>query len=450
MSRVSASWVLLLAGLVAGGCSSVASSVGPRDVTQWSARQQTIANLPASDAASRTFVFAGQACTRTVTFGTGSPMQLLRVDNDNAVLGKGVQEVFFSPDGRHYAYAGQLGDRRVAVVDGQSRLGPSAHSEMTLSDDSRHLAYIASVNGADCAIVDGQVHASRGFARSPIIFSSSARHWAYPAADQPKGGKEYMVIDGIKGPAYDRILSCQYQGDDLYYTAQRGQDWYMISPAGPGKPCESVSFLFVSPNGRHRGWLAVEERRKTVVVQTGRCGQAHFPCDSDMDLLALSDDGQAICRAGTPGNYQLVMGERRLPADGLPIAAIASRAGRHVAAVVCQEHGRNVSQGVMETTQTQHVELDGKRQPDYLVVRGLTFSPDGTHLAYWGMRSDLRWALVADGQETEIFDSLPLGLNRNWTVPVMSPAPITFDGEHTLSALGINDNQLVRLTLTAQ
>lgn len=448
MSRASASSVLLLISVLAGGCSVCPSAGEPARPTQWFAQQETVAQLPAEDPASNTFVFAGRDRIRTVTFAKGESPELLSVDGHKVPLGKGVQEIFFSPDGEHYAYAGQLATGHVAVVNGQPRPGLDPRSDMTISADSHHLAYIVSLKGADCAVIDGQLQPSRGMALGSISLSNDGRHWAYAVSDRSNSGGECMVIDGIRSTRYDQILSYQYQGDDLYYTASRDKNHYMVTPAGPGQPHEAVSDLYVSPDGKRLAWMVSDAQKQTVVVQSDK-GPKHIPLNDNARLLAIGNDGRAICVTGDKGDYQVVMGDRQMPADGLPVSAIADPCSRRVAAIVV-DRGRNVAQGLMLTTQTQHVELDGQKQPEYLMVRGLTFSPRGTHLAYWGMRSDLRWALVVDAQETLVFDSLPLGQNRNWSVPVTSPAPITFTDDGTLKATGINGRTVSRVTLSAQ
>ena len=186
MSRASTSSFLLLISILAGGC-SVPSANAPTRPTQWFAQQEPVAQLPADDSASHTFVFAGQDRLRTVTF-TDRSAELLRVDDQKVSIGTMDREIFFSPDGRHYAYPGKLGKGHVAVIDGQPRPGYEAF-EMTISADSRHLAYIARVNCTDFAIIDGKLQPPQGFARSSIILTSNAGHWAYMAAELPKGGR---------------------------------------------------------------------------------------------------------------------------------------------------------------------------------------------------------------------------------------------------------------------
>lgn len=451
MSRASASSVLLLVGTLAGGCSVLPSATEPTAPTQWFAQQEAVAQLPADDPASHTFVFAGRDRIRTVTFAKGESPELLSVDCHKVPLGKGVQEIFFSPDGEHYAYAGQLKTGHVAVVDGQPRPGLDPRSDMTMSADSHHLAYIVGLKDADCAVIDGQLQPARGMALGSVSLSNNGRHWAYAVTDRSKSGGECMVIDGIRSARYDRILSYRYHGDDLYYTAARDKNGYMISPTGPSQPHGAVSDLYISPNGKQVAWVFTDtDAQKTILTVQGDNSLAPFRLPDDTSVLAITDQGRAICATGRIDECRVVLGKRQFPVAGTPISAVADPRGQHVAVVVLNEQGLKLSNGVAQPTGTQHVELDGQKQPDYLTVRGLIFSPRGTHLAYWGMRSDLRWALVVDGQETLVFDSLPLGQNRNWSVPVTSPAPITFTDDSTLKATGINGGTVSRVTLSAQ
>lgn len=453
MSRATALWILL-ASVLAGGCSGIMPSATPRP-TQWFAQEEPVAQLPADDASTHTFAFAGKYRIRTATFSTGASPELLRVDDAKAPLAQSVQNIFFSPDGFNYAYAGQLRNQHVAVVDGQSRPGPDARPEMTMSEDSHHLAYIAAVGKIDCAVIDGQPQPVPGMAIGAVSLSSNGAHWACAAADRSKPGVEYMVIDGLRGPAYDQILSYRYQGDRLYYTASRDKNRYMVGPTGQSQPHEAVSDIFISPNGSHVGWVVTDAQKKTLIVQF-RNILAHFPLSDDATVLAITNQGHAICATGTKDDYKVTtllggfVGKKEFPVDGAPIAAVADPCGQHVAAIVVNDRGQNLAQGLTQPTRTQHVELDGQKQPDYLLVRGLTFSPRGTHLAYWGMRPDQRWALVVDGRQTLVFDSVPLAENGHWSAPVTSPAPITFSDDNAIKAIGINGRTVSRVTLSAQ
>lgn len=219
------------------------------------------------------------------------------------------------------------------------------------SQDGMRIAYPARIRGKWQVIVDQKPAFEK---HVPVVarprFSPDGSHLAFIAQKQ---GKEYVVLDGEPGPLFDAIsrksgLTFDSTGTRFAYVARRRAKWVVVIDGAPGKECEDVCIfppLQFDAGGEHVFY---------VTKQSG------------WDVPVL--DGQ----------------------EGAPLERVGechlSPVGGRYACVVAIGFKRRML-------------LDGQLGPEYDQIRCPSFSPDGRHLAYFGIRGG-KPLLVVDGQES--------------------------------------------------
>lgn len=154
----------------------------------------------------------------------------LRVADDGASGG-----VVFSPDSQRMAVIVLRGDKQSWFIDGKP--GPTfdrVSGELEFSPDSRHFLYAGSRSNQWYAVVDGVE--SRGYElinHSPgSPFSPDSRHVAYLAK---RDGKFRLVFDGKEGSEYDhveRFVAFTADSRHVAFLAGRGR---VVSPGDQGE-----------------------------------------------------------------------------------------------------------------------------------------------------------------------------------------------------------------------
>jgi len=183
--------------------------------------------------------------------------------------------IVFSPDGKHwacaFAFKAVLHDGKV-VGSGYERI-----HQPRFSLDGAHLAYTAKKNGAWIVVVDGK-EIARYHEAGWVTLSPDGRRLAF-VARRAKGGKQFVVIDGTAGKAYDRIegatLNFGLDGRAVSYVArvgERGDEGFLVIEGHEGSRFDRIaarpnktlyigagSLSYVGVRGGAYYWL--EERR---------------------------------------------------------------------------------------------------------------------------------------------------------------------------------------------
>ena len=258
-------------------------------------------------------------------------------------------DTVFSPDGGHVAYAVKQGATAFMVIDGAESVPYDDVGFIVWSKDGARSAYASVDNGVRRVVLDGAEQAA--YARVPDEsqrFSDDGRHFAYAA--QQADLQWVVVLDGVESDGYEALG----RGSPVFDATGRMAHWYM----------QSEDAWFVSIGDQRLG--PYERVGPLVFTDDGR----HFA------FAALVDETWRVIRDGTPGTAYPFIEDT---------IVIASPTGDHVAYVV------------RDGTRSFLV-LDGKEHPrfDSIGLGTVTFSPDGSRLAYAGLW-DGAWRVVVDG-----------------------------------------------------
>jgi len=145
-----------------------------------------------------------------------------------------VSSLTLSPDGKHVAYAGRVGDQWTVVLDGRRVGAHMAVSSLALSRDGNRLAYAAQAGDDWKMVIDGKAQAAYKDL-GPPVFSPDGTRVAYRAKT---GDGWVVVVDGkAQQPCKDlRDPAFSPDGSTVAYAASRGGDrWAVVLNGVEGK-----------------------------------------------------------------------------------------------------------------------------------------------------------------------------------------------------------------------
>lgn len=154
--------------------------------------------------------------------GTGDVFKQTLYLNGKLVPGtEGVADVFFSPDGKHWAARLQRDMATVAWVmaDGQKQQDYDKVSDLGFSPDSSTLAYVASRGAKQFMVTNGVEDEGNDLIRSRPTFAAQGRKFVYAAGNQPLALK--MYAGGQASPVHRNVfrLALSPDGRRLAYFA---------------------------------------------------------------------------------------------------------------------------------------------------------------------------------------------------------------------------------------
>jgi hypothetical protein len=223
-----------------------------------------------------------------------------------------------------------------------------------VSPDGRHVIWRVARPEGEAFVLDGRPDPTFAALKSDPLVSPDGRRLAYKV-DAEDGAKRAVVLDGRPGPSFDQIDndSLHFGADGrLGYSGQRHGHTAILREAevlaeGPAVKSNGV----FSPDGRRLAYKLDTGGGRRAVVLDGAQGPAWPQVDNSS--LAFSRDSRHFV-------YVATNAEGHAPAQ---------------ATVVC----------------------DGVAGETWERVEGLTFSPDGGHLAYLAWRGG-QARVVLDGQ----------------------------------------------------
>lgn len=128
-----------------------------------------------------------------------------------------IENLTFSPGGKHLVYIAQEGRKKFVVIDGKEGKRYDDIWGLTFSPDGSRFAYLT-MEGEDrsvlkkrkiLVVIDGKESKRYDNVLSPLIFSPNSKHFAYIAVDynQESQREEFIVLDGEEGNRYTRIIN---------------------------------------------------------------------------------------------------------------------------------------------------------------------------------------------------------------------------------------------------
>lgn len=310
---------------------------------------------------------------------------------------------------------------------------------LRVSPDQRRAAWVSLVEDGMRVIVDGRVGPTyHNVAVGTPVFSPDSRHVAYLAEDDEGW---HLVVDDRKGPATAGFLegSLSFGADDgRVAVAVRALDYWwqpaigaIGAPDGPPEVTEDADLfdalatpMHVGPKGDLR--FAARKDHRWFVVQGG----VRSPSWDQVEATVMGPEGERFAYVANQDHraFAVVDGQPGAPFEDIAAEYLTfSPDGTRVA----YPARRDGAWWVVESDPAEPV-LHGAWQR---MAGGLVFSADGLHLG-WLASDGQAWVVIVDGQPhgrypAVLEDSLALapdGSRAAWAVPTPSGATVMVDG----------------------
>lgn len=340
----------------------------------------------------------------------------------------GVQDLEFSPDGRHLAFFAQSQSGWFLILDGSSRSEAySTVMPLVFGPDGSSWAFGACVNENLCRIVvDGQPEKVYEQVSSPI-YSPDGKRLAYLAESN---GKWYAIVNGaIVGPPMQDCASFGFSPDSSrFFVAgkEKKLEWtYFIDGSG-GPRFMQVSPIAFSSDGKH-------------YVYGGSEMQLGFKKNQTSGLI-VSDgkEGPLFQGTGLPGEWVFLLDAPVITAEistgaGVITPFLFQPRGMRPGASILSPKLNGISDPVLDTggipayaaRRAAHdvVVIDGSQTgPSFDDVSSdVVFSDDGKHSAYVALRG-LYFVPVVDNQPGKSI-SLDVNYEKATSEPAESSPP---------------------------
>ena len=136
----------------------------------------------------------------------------------------------FGPDNKSAAFWAEAGGRRFIVHNGQKQKTYDSVDTPTFSPDGKRLVYRAWVGDKTLLVDTGKEHKPYDAIESDFYFSGDSRHLAVVVRD---GAHEMVVVGGIEGNRYDRIVTLGAKvhfdsPDRMHYLAAKGGELFLV------------------------------------------------------------------------------------------------------------------------------------------------------------------------------------------------------------------------------
>ena len=223
----------------------------------------------------------------------------------------GEQGVLFSPDGTQVAFAARRDMKWHVVHDGKD-MGPySAVSQMTFSPVGGRFAFNAELEkGSWVVMLDGeQSEVHEGLSSRPT-FSADGEHFAY---SQANGQEMQVVVDGKRGPSFDRmsrkgkrLILLNDDASHVAYVGKRGKEKQIIVD---GEVVGSHGTLFQRtiqffPNSTDVLYVASRSQNSFLHAR----GQEYGPYPKIIqDTEVINEDGSSFAFGVRDGRQQFVV-----------------------------------------------------------------------------------------------------------------------------------------------
>jgi hypothetical protein len=384
------------------------------------------------------------------------------VDGQAGPWGRDISEVFFTADGKHYAYlGGQPGNQaKWMMIDGRqvkyvgdivgfasnglllTRVDTGAG--VTLLGNGKPMTQVGSIDHLNIEpntgklimlvkppagtpprdkptmlTVDGQiVPGTEGISVTNSWFSPDGKRYAVLCKRYSPQQETFLIVDGKKELVYQNIFESPpyapaFSPDStkLAYLAQSPSGTFLVIDGEESDALQGATFPIWSRAGSRYAWSGMVTGQKQVFFVDGK--SIPLPPRAAPNYFRFSDDGaHTVWSYGDASAQTLVV-------DGTPVAGVAglsflggeafdgrdaivkfSPDGKHVA-YVGRDQKNNSRQGVW---------VDGKliapsTRPQ---INRVTFTPDSQHVAWavMGLKDNRgAYSVFVDGQEVLAFNN---------------------------------------------
>jgi hypothetical protein len=201
-----------------------------------------------------------------------------------------------SPSGATWACMSKTDDKLVVMVNGvPGKVYSQIQHGKTLfpAGDERVVYGASTLDGSKTParmIVDGKEGKAYTQVRgNSVVFSADKKTMAYVAGD---GNKNFVVVDGAEGPAFDDIYDLRFSpvGSRLAYGARRGLEHFVVegdSEHGPYENIQRGSLVF-RPDGNDLAWAGFGADGNWHVCVNGN--SIDSGCDRVISQITFSPD----------------------------------------------------------------------------------------------------------------------------------------------------------------
>jgi dipeptidyl aminopeptidase/acylaminoacyl peptidase len=327
-----------------------------------------------------------------------------------------ISEIHFSGDGKRVAYVNWLSQPNFVVVDGKKDEPVDNARGFLFSSDGVRYAYEAEKDGKQFVVVDG----NRGSPYDQVgclRFSPKDNRVGYIAS---RDKKWVIVVDGIAGPEFDGIgwrpkssflrgglaysltlngFAFSPDGTRTAYVAARDGKRFVVVDGVKGEAFDQEECQPVfSPDSTRVAYRARHGKRWSLIVNGMRMGE-EWP---DLGNPTFSPDGKRLAYTGMESKdrwFPVIDGERK------------GETGRYFAATPTFSPDSKRVVCIVHKGEKSAVMVDDVIGPEWDEVYSPTFSPDSKRVAYFAKQrrpwfeKGGEWFLVVDGiRKSETFD----------------------------------------------
>ncbi|MAB81541.1 MAG: hypothetical protein CMJ89_19545 [Planctomycetes bacterium] len=259
-----------------------------------------------------------------------------------------------------------------------------------VSPDGRHLAYMSIESGTVKVYSDGVASEPfEGFRPESINYAPDGRTLTYMGV---RGTKSYVVV-GDAEYKYGRIstggIRFSMDGSRYGFVGKRNANYYALIDGEEIGPYKLISKqpIKLSQNNEHYGFIATIDGKQVAVID-GKEG----PSFDAIVAIRFSPGGEHCSYIGKRGAMWIPV------MDGVALGSFDEiRQPRFDFSSSGTRSGLIVRKG-----RRYHVLLDGKLGKSYADCRNLSFSHDGSSVAYLASHADSKFPfLVLNGEELE-------------------------------------------------